>query len=52
MRGDRACDPRCELDKNLVPVCCFEKLLLSPGERSIGTVTYPSALYKDVVGAI
>ena len=52
MRGDRACDPRCEIDKNLVPVCCFEKLLLSPGERSIGTVTYPSALYQDVVGAI
>lgn len=50
MRGEQPCDPRCELDKGLVPVCCFEKLLLSPGGHAPGAVVYPSTLYGDVSG--
>jgi pyruvate-formate lyase-activating enzyme len=49
MRGNQPCDPRCEWEKGLVPICCFEKLLLAPGRHAQGPVTYPSLLYEDVL---
>lgn len=48
MRGDQPCDLRCEWEKGLVPVCCFEKLLLAPGRHSQGSIIYPSTLYEGV----
>jgi hypothetical protein len=44
VRGEKTCDPRCEPERGLVPVCCFEKLLLSSG-GSEGELTYPSEVY-------
>ena len=52
MRGDQPCDPRCEREKGLVPVCCFEKLLLAPGKHSQGPVIYPSLLYAEILKVI
>jgi molybdenum cofactor biosynthesis enzyme MoaA len=50
MRGELSCDPRCERDKGLVPLCCFEKLLLSPGQHAPGMAVYPSELYGEIGG--
>ena len=50
MRQDQVCDPRCELDKGLVPVCCFEKLLFTPGTHARGEVIYPSVLFQNISG--
>jgi MoaA/NifB/PqqE/SkfB family radical SAM enzyme len=47
MRNGRICDPRCEIDSGLVPACCFEKLLLSPGRHADGKVIYPSEVYRS-----
>lgn len=43
-RQDRPCDPRCVNDEGLVPQCCFEKLLLTPGRRP-GAPTPPSRFF-------
>lgn len=45
VKGEKLCDPRCDSEHGLVPVCCFEKLLLSPGNRP-GETTYPSEVYN------
>jgi pyruvate-formate lyase-activating enzyme len=47
MRGDLACDPRCELEAGFVPVCCFEKLLLVSGPSGLGKPVYPSELFGE-----
>lgn len=45
MRNGRSCDPRCEIDRGLVPACCFEKLLLAPGSHTDGKIIYPSEVF-------
>lgn len=47
MRNGRQCDPRCEMERQLVPVCCFEKLLLSEGRHASGSIVYPSDLFRQ-----
>ncbi|MBK6930758.1 MAG: radical SAM protein [Saprospirales bacterium] len=47
MRGDSPCDPRCALDHGLVPVCCFEKLLIATGISGEGRLFYPSEVFES-----
>ncbi len=45
MRDAQHCDPRCELERGFVPICCFQKLLLARGKHTTGEITYPSELF-------
>lgn len=48
MGTKNSCDFRCDPDKGLVPLCCFEKLLLTPGAHAPGRVIPPSAVYREL----
>jgi MoaA/NifB/PqqE/SkfB family radical SAM enzyme len=48
MRTGSSCDSRCEPENRLVPVCCFEKLILINGKHLQGPVLTPSQLYRGV----